>query len=81
MFTYISVASVLSREQEKARALELRALKESNAKLKEELTMTVKKCKDLKERLREVGASALIIKRMIQQSSAVHLKLCVVFAT
>lgn len=53
-------ASALSREQERVRAFELRALKESNAKLKEELTITVKNCKELKERLHEVGASALI---------------------
>lgn len=41
-------------------AIELRILKESNAKLKEDVNMFRKKYKELKERLQEVGASTLV---------------------
>ena len=56
----IANAKVKSKEQEESRAIELRILKESNAKLKEDVNMFRKKYKELKERLQEVGASTLV---------------------
>ena len=56
----ITNAKVKSKEQEESRAIELHILKESNAKLKEDVNMFWKKYKELKERLQEVGASTLV---------------------
>ena len=67
----IANAKVKSKEQEESRAIELRILKESNAKLKEDVNMFRKKYKELKERLQEVGASTLI-NCMIHQIECMH---------
>ena len=55
----------MSKGQEEARTTELHGMKESTTKWKKEANMFQQKCKNLEERLQEVGASALICIQVI----------------